>query len=79
MREGRIVAVADVFDALTHKRPYKPAWTVPEAVAEITCQRSRAFDPDIERAFLSLNHHELLHSDHADDEPELEQPRRLVA
>jgi HD-GYP domain-containing protein (c-di-GMP phosphodiesterase class II) len=33
--EARIVAVADVFDALTSRRPYKPAWTVAEACTEL--------------------------------------------
>ena len=42
---GRIVAVADVFDALTQQRPYKPAWPVAEAIAEIDRQRDRQFDP----------------------------------
>ena len=36
---GRIVAVADVFDALTQKRPYKAAWPIAEAIAEIERQR----------------------------------------
>jgi putative two-component system response regulator len=36
---GRIVAVADVFDALTHARPYKDAWSALDAVAEISSQR----------------------------------------
>ena len=39
---GRIVAVADVFDALTQKRPYKAAWPIAEAVAEIERQRTAA-------------------------------------
>ena len=39
---GRIVAVADVFDALTQQRPYKPAWPVDEAIAEIDRQRGQA-------------------------------------
>src|SRR6188474_3775153 len=42
---GRIVAVADVFDALTQQRPYKEAWPVTEAIAEIERQRARHFDP----------------------------------
>ncbi|MDX6400296.1 MAG: hypothetical protein QOF27_902 [Gaiellaceae bacterium] len=51
---GRIVAVADVFDALTHARPYKDAWTVTEAVGEISLQRMRQFDPDVVDAFLRV-------------------------
>ena len=49
---GRIVAIADVFDALTQKRPYKAAWTVTEAVVEIERQRGRQFDPTLVDAFL---------------------------
>jgi putative two-component system response regulator len=51
---GRIVAVADVFDALTHQRPYKQAWTVDAAVAEIVSQRNRQFDPAVVDAFLRV-------------------------
>ena len=51
---GRIVAVADVFDALTQKRPYKPAWPVSDAIAEIERQRDRQFDPRIVDAFLRV-------------------------
>jgi putative two-component system response regulator len=51
---GRIVTVADVFDALTQKRPYKAAWPVEEAVAEIDHQRGRQFDPDVVDAFLRV-------------------------
>jgi putative two-component system response regulator len=51
---GRIVAVADVFDALTQQRPYKPAWPVAEAIAEIDRQRGRQFDPAIVDAFLRV-------------------------
>jgi putative two-component system response regulator len=57
---GRIVALADVFDALTHARPYKEAWTVEDAVAEITRQRGRQFDPELVEAFLSLDHARLV-------------------
>ena len=52
---GRIVAVADVFDALTHARPYKPAWSVPDALAEMTGQSGRQFDPAVLEAFLGLD------------------------
>jgi putative two-component system response regulator len=51
---GRIVAVADVFDALTQKRPYKAAWPVGEAVAEIERQRARQFDPSLVDAFIRI-------------------------
>jgi cyclic di-GMP phosphodiesterase len=51
---GRIVAVADVFDALTQQRPYKPAWPVAEAIAEIDRQRERQFDPEVVEAFLRV-------------------------
>jgi putative two-component system response regulator len=51
---GRIVAVADVFDALTQQRPYKPAWPVADAIAEIDRQRGRQFDPAIVDAFMRV-------------------------
>lgn len=50
---GRIVAVADVFDALTHERPYKKAWPLDKAVAEIKAQSGRQFDPHLVAVFLS--------------------------
>jgi putative two-component system response regulator len=52
---GRAVAVADVFDALTHPRPYKPAWSVEEALAEIEREAGRQFDPEIARTFATLH------------------------
>jgi putative two-component system response regulator len=51
---GRIVALADVFDALTHARPYKSAWPLGAATAEIRRLRDRQFDPEVVDAFLSL-------------------------
>lgn len=42
---GRICAIADVFDALTSKRPYKNAWAVDEAVTEIKRTAGSHFDP----------------------------------
>jgi len=52
---GRIVAVADVFDALTHARPYKAAWPIAAAVAEIARQAGGQFDPAVVAAFLALH------------------------
>ncbi len=57
---ARIVAVADVFDALTHERPYKQAWPVDEAVREIVSQAGRHFDPAVVDAFVTLDHRALL-------------------
>jgi PAS domain S-box-containing protein len=57
---GRIVAVADVFDALTHQRPYKSPWPVEDAVAEIECHRATQFAPAVVDAFLRLDHQRLL-------------------
>jgi cyclic di-GMP phosphodiesterase len=50
---GRIVAVADVFDALTHVRPYKTAWSRADAVAEIVSHSGGHFDPDVVDAFIA--------------------------
>ena len=51
---GRIVAVADVFDALTNERPYKEAWPRAEAIEEVQCQSGRQFDPNVVEAFLKV-------------------------
>ncbi len=48
---GRIATVADVFDALTSKRPYKEAWPVEKASAEVDKSAGIQFDPDIVKAF----------------------------
>jgi len=54
--EGRIVAVADVFDALTSERPYKKAWGLERAVEYLTSERGRHFDPRcVEAFFLEWN------------------------
>lgn len=57
---GRIVSVADVFDALTHERPYKKAWSAEEAIAEITAQSGKQFDERVVAAFLTLDHEALI-------------------
>jgi len=49
--EGRIVAVADVFDALRQVRPYKKAWTREEAWFELSAQSGKQFDPSIIEIF----------------------------
>jgi len=49
---GRIVAIADVFDALTSARPYKAAWPVEQAVDYLKQQRGQHFDPELVDLFL---------------------------
>ena len=48
---GRIVAIADVFDALTSERPYKKAWPVEKAVAVIQKDSGSHFDPELVKVF----------------------------
>jgi putative two-component system response regulator len=50
--EGRIVAVADVFDALTSDRPYRPAVSAADARAHLRAGRGTAFDPQVVDAFV---------------------------
>jgi putative two-component system response regulator len=57
---GRITAVADVFDALMHDRPHRPAWSVASAVSKVAGLSGEAFDPDVVDAFLALDHEALL-------------------
>jgi HD-GYP domain-containing protein (c-di-GMP phosphodiesterase class II) len=45
--EARIVAIADVYDALTSVRPYKPAWPVEEALAYMGDHAGQHFDPKL--------------------------------
>ncbi|MDQ3941434.1 MAG: response regulator [Actinomycetota bacterium] len=51
---GRLVAVADAFDAMTHDRPYRRAMHVATAIAEIDDQRNRQFDSRVVDAFLHV-------------------------
>jgi response regulator RpfG family c-di-GMP phosphodiesterase len=64
---GRIVALADVFDALTHVRPYKRAWPVAQAVQEIHRLKARQFDPAVVEAFAQIDKSTLV--DTASPEP----------
>ena len=52
---ARIVAVADVFDALVSERPYKKAWPLEEGIEFLKGQRGRHFDPRCVDAFLADN------------------------
>ncbi|WP_216317758.1 HD-GYP domain-containing protein [Deinococcus aestuarii] len=49
---ARIVAVADVFDALTSARPYKTAWSYQDAVEHLIGEAGRHFDPGLTRLFV---------------------------
>ncbi len=51
---ARIVAIADVFDALTHDRPWRPAFSVEQATNEMASQSGKQFDPQLLDAFLDL-------------------------
>jgi HD-GYP domain-containing protein (c-di-GMP phosphodiesterase class II) len=53
---ARIVAVADVYDALTSRRPYKAPWTHEDAMAEIVRGGGSQFDPSVVDAFKSQHH-----------------------
>lgn len=50
---ARIVAIADVFDALTSVRPYKPAWSAEDAIAHIRSESGRHFDPELVEIFVA--------------------------
>ncbi len=54
--EARVVAVADVFDALTVRRPYKDAFPIDQSLAIIRESRGLHFDPDVVDAFFSVEH-----------------------
>ena len=51
---GRIVALADVFDALTSVRPYKKAWEIETALQWIQDQTGSHFDPRLTELFMQL-------------------------
>ena len=51
---ARIVALADVWDALTTERPYKEAWSSERALLEITAQSGMHFDPALTETFVSM-------------------------
>jgi response regulator RpfG family c-di-GMP phosphodiesterase len=51
---ARIVSIVDVFDALTHKRSYKAAWSLDQAFAYVGEQAGKQFDPQLAAMFISL-------------------------
>lgn len=51
--EGRIAAIADVFDALTSKRPYKEPWSTEQAVELLQDQAGKHFDPQLVTLFIN--------------------------
>jgi putative two-component system response regulator len=61
---SRMTALADVFDALTHRRPYKDAWPLEQAIGEIARLKGLQFDPQLTDYFLVLI--EKLRAQHAD-------------
>lgn len=67
---GRIVAVADVFDALTSSRPYKPAWPLERALDMLRSEAGRHFDPACVEALLARIDDALAIRERFRDEPE---------
>ena len=67
---SRIVAVADVFDALTHQRPYKDPWPVDDAIKEIEHQSGQQFDPQVVAALRQV----LEEDAETDDAPDVPSP-----
>ena len=53
---GRIICLADCFDAMTSSRPYRPSMSVPEALGEVERCAGSQFDPDVARALLEIWH-----------------------
>jgi putative two-component system response regulator len=52
--EARLVRVVDSFEAVTHERPFRPAWSLQKALAFIGDESGRSFDPAVVMAFLQL-------------------------
>ncbi len=58
---ARVTAIADAFDALTHPRPYKEAWSLEKTILTIEAESGRHFDPSLVPPFLSLLRADGLH------------------
>jgi len=72
---ARIVAVADVYDALTSNRPYKAAWLSVEALKYLTAHRGTHFDPEFVNAFLRARDDALAIQEECRDVPSLDAVR----
>jgi hypothetical protein len=68
--EARIISVADTFDALTSKRPYRPAMTIAEARAELLRVSGTQLDPKLVALIVKLIDNDTLVATHAHDEEE---------
>lgn len=73
---ARITAVADVYDALISKRPYKEAWPARDAIEEIRRMRGTHFDPNVVDAFTDLYDTGVLHAIDAEMREEDARERR---
>lgn len=63
---ARIVAIADVFDALTSVRPYKEAWSIDKALEYVSEESGKHFDPELVNAMLSMRAQlKKIHDEHA--------------
>jgi len=71
---ARITALADVYDALSHKRPYKDAWSIDDTLTEIYALRGKQFDPELTVIFVALV--ERLRTEHEDLDAYLGQAAR---
>jgi putative two-component system response regulator len=60
--EAQIVSIVDVYDALTHRRPYKSSWTSERAMAEIANQRNKQFNPKVVDTFFQILEREKVYS-----------------
>lgn len=77
---GRIVAVADVYDALTSERPYKNAWTDEQACTLLREQSGKHFDPACITAFFAgWDEICAIKHQYRDDDPEINAPKPLSA
>ncbi len=74
---GRVTAIADVFDALMSKRPYKPAYPAAQALRIIRRERGRHFDPDVVDAFFEVREEILAIGERHRDDVEAVDPLRV--